>query len=619
MPHLKPYTAGTARLYLLFTFLLLFMMAGCTSLPIQPEGNNPSDGPTAENNPSNEAHNPGSAATTAQSDILEEDILAYADTESVDYLDSIPSKEAASEPYEDQTSSAPQDTAAEIQAEIDQAMDYYQASQDFWQQGELDNALHALDQAYEQIISVDPADFPKLIQQKDDLRYMISKRILEIYASRHTTAVGNHNAIPHEMNEHIKKQVNFFTQGRGRRFFIESYKRSGRYRPYILKALKDAGLPEELSWLPLIESGFKVRALSSARALGLWQFISSTGYKFGLKRNQYIDERMDPYKSTHAAIAYLKELHGIFGDWTTCLAGYNCGEHRVLRTIRNQNVNYLDNFWDLYRLLPRETAQYVPKFMAALHILDHPKKYNMDGIEVDPPIRYETVSIEKQVYLKDVAEAIGIEKDVLLNLNPELRYKLLPEESYALKIPPGKKDTLLAKLEHIPEFTQTAPGIVYHRVRPGETLSTIASRYHTSVSQIAFYNNIRRANYIVAGKILKIPQSSKIGAGSAEAKPKIITYKVRRGDSLWTLAKRYSTTTKKIQELNQLKSVNLRIGQVLKIPAGYQYSMDVYQVKSGDTPLKIAERHNMDLDYLLKVNNLTKRSTIYPGQNLFVK
>jgi membrane-bound lytic murein transglycosylase D len=619
MPHLKPCTAGAARLFLLFTFLLLFIMAGCTHLPIQSAGNNTSDGHTAGNNPSNDAHNPGAAATTDQSDILEEDILAYADTESVDYLDSIPSKEASSEPSEDQASSAPQETAAEIQAEIDQAMDYYQASQDFWQQGELDNALHALDQAYEQIISVDPADFPKLIQQKDDLRYMISKRILEIYASRHTTAVGNHNAIPHEMNEHIKKQVNFFTQGRGRRFFIESYKRSGRYRPYILKALKDAGLPEELSWLPLIESGFKVRALSNARALGLWQFISSTGYKFGLKRNQYIDERMDPYKSTHAAIAYLKELHGIFGDWTTCLAGYNCGEHRVLRTIRNQNVNYLDNFWDLYRLLPRETAQYVPKFMAALHILDHPKKYNMDGIEVDPPIRYETVSIEKQVYLKDVAEAIGIEKDVLLNLNPELRYKLLPEESYDLKIPPDKKDTLLARLEHIPEFTQTAPGIVYHRVRPGETLSTIASRYHTSVSQIAFYNNIRRANYIVAGKILKIPQSSKIGAGSAEAKPKIITYKVRRGDSLWTLAKRYSTTTKKIQELNRLKSVNLRIGQVLKIPAGYQHTMDVYQVKSGDTPVKIAERHNMDLDYLLKVNNLTKRSTIYPGQNLFVK
>jgi len=619
MPHLKHYTAGTARLYPLITFLLLFMLAGCTNFPIQPNRSDSSDGHTAVNQPANEAYSPGAAAASPHSDILEEDILAYADTESGDYLDPMPSNAEPSDQSGNQTPPDSGEKAAEIQAEIDQAMDYYQASQDFWQQGELDNALHALDQAYEQIISVDPADFPKLIQQKDDLRYMISKRILEIYASRHTTAVGNHNAIPHEMNEHIKKRVEYFTQGRGRRFFIESYKRSGRYRPYILNALKNAGMPEELSWLPLIESGFKVKALSDARALGLWQFISSTGYKFGLKRNQYIDERMDPYKSTHAAIAYLKELHGIFGDWTTCLAGYNCGEHRVLRTIRNQNVNYLDNFWDLYRLLPRETAQYVPKFMAALHILDNLEKYNMAGIEVYPPVQYETVSIEKQVYLKDVAEAIGIKKDVLLDLNPELRYKLLPEEAYELKIPPGKKDVLIAKLEHIPEFTQTTPGIVYHRVRPGETLSTIASRYHTSVSQIAFYNNIRRTNYIVAGKILKIPQSSKLGTGSAEATPKIITYKVRRGDSLWTLAKRYSTTTKKIQELNQLKSVHLSIGQVLKIPAGYQYSMDVYQVKSGDTPFKIAKRHNMDLDYLLKVNNLTQKSTIYPGQNLFVK
>jgi len=619
MPNLNPNAAGAAGLWLVPFVLLIFLLAGCTNFPVQPGNSNPSDSQTVADNSSNEANNSDSPATSGQSDIIEEDILAYTDTGKTDYVAPIPVKKDVSDQSEDPRPADKADTETEIQADIDQAMDYYQASQDFWQQGELDNALHALDQAYEQIIRVDPADFPKLIQQKDDLRYMISKRILEIYASRYTTAKGNHNAIPHEMNKHIKKQVNFFTQGRGRKFFIESYRRSGRYRPYILKALKDAGLPEELSWLPLIESGFKVRALSSARALGLWQFISSTGYKFGLKRNQYVDERMDPYKSTHAAIAYLKELHGIFGDWTTCLAAYNCGEHRVLRTIRNQNVNYLDNFWDLYRLLPRETARYVPKFMAALHILDNLKKYNMAGIQLDPPVQYDTLSIEKQVYLKDVAEAIGIEKDALLDLNPELRYKLLPEEAYELKIPPGKKDTLLAKLEHIPEFTQTAPGIVYHRVRPGETLSTIASRYHTSVKQIAFYNNIRRTNYIVAGKILKIPQSSKLGAGSAEAKPKIITYKVRRGDSLWTLAKRYSTTTKKIQELNQLRSVNLRIGQTLKIPAGYQYSMDVYQVKSGDTPFKIAERHNMNLNYLLKVNNLTKKSTIYPGQNIFVK
>lgn len=610
MPYLKRLMPGAISI-LLLSGLLVFMPAGCSNFPIQPGDSTNTGDETAESNASDPS--PSSTSNRGQN------ILAYADTEDVDYLDNQPVKENLTGETDDESPSDEKNTRAEIQAEIDEAMDYLQAAQDFWQQGELDNALHALDQSYEQIIRVDPSDFPKLIQQKDDLRFMISKRVLEIYSARHTTAKGNHNAIPHEMNEHVKKEVERFTNGKSRQFFINAYIRSGRYRPYILKALNEAGMPEELSWLPLVESGFKVRALSNARALGPWQFISSTGYKFGLKRNQYIDERMDPYKSTHAAIAYLKELHGIFGDWTTCLAAYNCGEHRVLRTIRNQNVNYLDNFWDLYRLLPGETARYVPKFMAALHIIDNLEKYNMADIQVDPPVQFETINIEKQAYLKDIAEAIDVEKDTLLDLNPELRYKLLPEDEYELKIPPGKKEVLLAKLDHIPEFSQTAPGIVYHRVRPGETLSTIASKYHTSVSQIAFYNNIHRQNYIVAGKILKIPQTSKFGAGSVGVEPKIITYKVRRGDSLWTLARRYNTTTKKIQTLNNLKTVNLNIGQKLKIPAGYQQQMEAYRVKSGDTPFLIAKRHGMNLDYFLKVNNLTKKSRIYPGQKLYVK
>jgi len=445
-----------------------------------------------------------------------------------------PGKDGQTPAAEGKTKTAAQEAA--IQKEIDQALEYYAASQDFWQQGELDNALHALDQAYEQIMSVDTSETAKFIQQKDDLRYMISKRVLEIYASRHTTAQGNHNAIPHEMNEQVRREVKFFTEGKGRRFFVKAYKRSGQYRPFILKELKKAGLPADLSWIPLIESGFKTKALSRARALGLWQFISSTAYKFGLERNRYIDERLDPYASTHAAIDYLKELHGIFGDWTTVLAGYNCGEYRVLRTIRAQNVNYLDNFWDLYRLLPRETARYVPKFLAALHIIDNLEKYGMEDIEVDPPLRFETVQVEKQMHLKDIAKALEIDKNRLFHLNPELRYKLLPEDAYQLRVPRGKGKILLAKLDQIPEFSQTAPGIAYHRVRPGETLSTIADRYNTTINQIARYNAIRHKHYIVAGKILKIPHRGAMGAESARKSP--ITYTVRRGDSLWTLAKR---------------------------------------------------------------------------------
>ena len=203
---------------------------------------------------------------------------------------------------------------------LDSALDYVNASQELWSEGNLDKAIATLDEAYSLVIKVDTDEKPELIQQKEDLRYMISKRILEIYASRYTATNGKHNEIPLTLNEYVEKEIKYF-QGPGRTDFIESYQRSGRYMPMILQSLREAGLPEDLAWLPIIESGFKVNALSKARALGLWQFIASTGQKFGLKRDTYIDERLDPEKSTAAAIAYLKELHQIFGDWTTVLAG----------------------------------------------------------------------------------------------------------------------------------------------------------------------------------------------------------------------------------------------------------------------------------------------------------
>ena len=264
----------------------------------------------------------------------------------------------------------------------------------------MENALESLDKAYSLILTVEADDPAKFIQQKEDLRFLISKRILEIYASRNIVVNGNHNAIPREINANVQKEINLFTKGPERGFFIESYKRSGKYRPMILGKLEAAGLPAELSWLPLIESGFKVKALSRARALGLWQFIPSTGYKFGLKRDQYIDERIDFEKSSDAAIAYLKELHSIFGDWSTVLAAYNCGEGRVLRVIRSQNINYLDDFWDLFGRLPFETARYVPRFLAALHIIDNLEKYGMSNIDVYPSLAFETVDVNRQIHLK---------------------------------------------------------------------------------------------------------------------------------------------------------------------------------------------------------------------------
>jgi len=506
---------------------------------------------------------------------------------------------------------------------LDEAIDLCQASQDFWQKGEFENALEALDSAYALILDLDATDGPTLLQGKEDLRFMISKRILEIYASRHIVVNGSHKAIPIVMNKYVQAEINLFTKGRERDFFIESYKRSGRYRPQIVSALKAAGLPVELSWLPLIESGFKVNAYSKARALGLWQFIPSTGYKFGLKRDLYIDERLNPIKSTNAAIAYQKQLHGIFGDWTTVLAGYNCGEARVLRLIRSQNINYLDNFWDLYERLPRETARYVPRFLATLHIVNNLAKYDFDGIEVAVPLEYETVEVSKPVHLRDVAKKIGATEKMLKELNPELRYQIVPKDGYVLKVPKGKAEVLIAKLPEIPVASKQLRSVAYHRIRRGETLSTIARRYRTSVSAIMRANNLRKSHYIVAGKLLKIPQTG-YSVSTTRRHSKASTHVVKRGDSLWLVARRYGTNVKNIQKLNNLSTTTLHTGQVLKIRGSTNEiasgkGLKTYQVKPGDSPFEIALRHNMDLNRFLRINQLTQRSTIYPGQILHVE
>ena len=240
-------------------------------------------------------------------------------------------------------SAAPDTDAAEAHAPslVTEALEACESAETLAQQGDLEGSLASLDFAYELLLQI--PDEPSLIQQKDDLRHLISRRLVEIYRSQMTTAADLNSPIPLDINEHVQREIARFT-GAERRFFLESYQRSGRYRPMIVRKLREAGLPEELSWLPLVESGFKDRALSSARALGMWQFISSTGSRYGLDRTHWVDERMDPEKSTDAAILYLTDLHGMFGDWTMALASYNCGENRVKSLIRRQKDPHLDGF-----------------------------------------------------------------------------------------------------------------------------------------------------------------------------------------------------------------------------------------------------------------------------------
>ncbi|PIE61767.1 MAG: lytic transglycosylase [Desulfobacterales bacterium] len=511
------------------------------------------------------------------------------------------------------------------QIKIDQALELCTFAQQMWEQGNLEDAISNLDAAYFLILEIDHHVSEELSQQKEDLRYLISKRILEIYASRQIVVTGQYEAIPIPMNVHVKKEIKRLT-GPEKKFFIAAMERAAMYRPFILEELKKAGLPEEISWLPLIESGFQIRALSSARALGLWQFIPSTGHKFGLNRNHYIDERMDPEKSTRAAISYLKELHNLFGDWSTALAAYNCGEYRVLKTIRRQRINYLDNFWDLYQNLPRETARYVPRFLATVHIVNNLEKYNITLKHPQSPIPYETFNFKKQVWLKDIAKEIGTSTKLLKRLNPELRLSLLPPDTYPLRIPASLADVFLAKLDNIKSSYTPPPMYIRHRVRKGDTLSGIAKKYHTSVKRISSCNRIVR-NRIIAGKVLKIPTRNYSGWGTHATAPtktipagKSIKYTVRKGDNLWQLAKQFSVTTKQIKTENGLKNTKLSIGQILTISPGKvpPQGKTTYQVKSGDSPFIIAQKHNMSLNRFLTLNRLSKRSKIYPGQRLFV-
>ncbi len=508
------------------------------------------------------------------------------------------------------------------QEKIDQALDLCSQAQAMWEKGDLDQALAFLDNAYSLLLETQQ---PELDQQKDDVRFLISKRILEIYASRQVTTTGHYDEIPLVLNEHVKAEIKSLT-GREREFFIRSLERSFRYRPYIVEALKKEGLPEEISWLPLIESGFKIKALSSARALGLWQFIPSTGYKFGLSRNRYVDERMDPEKATRAAISYLKELHALFGDWTTALAAYNCGEGRVLKMIRRQKINYLDNFWDLYLQLPRETARYVPRFLATVHIVENLEKYNIKVEKPFAPIEHEVLEVNKKLRLADIAGKTGIPLSVLKELNPELRYATLPPEKYQLRVPKEKAEGFLASIESLkPTTYEPGPAYVYHRVRRGETLSGIARQYKSSVRSIASANRIRSNSRIYVGKVLKVPTrySRSVAPSYAVAKRingQTIHYRVKKGDNLWSIARRMSTTPKQIMIDNKLPNTSLRIGQMLTIGgSGTGAASKIYRVQSGDSPFLIAKKHNMTLNRLLSLNRLSKRSKIYPGQPLKVE
>jgi membrane-bound lytic murein transglycosylase D len=373
--------------------------------------------------------------------------------------------------------------------------------------------------------------------------------------------------IPITYNQKVASIIKFF-QNEGRSSVQKWLNRMDRYKKIMLPILEQENVPPELFYLAMIESGLNPEAYSYAHASGPWQFISSTGKAYGLKKNWWVDERRDFEKSTHAAAQYLKDLHEKFDDWYLAFASYNCGSGRVRKEIKRHGTT---DYWKLSRL-PGQTRNYVPNIMAAIFIATDPQRYGF-VVTSESEMNWSVKELDKSVSLEVLSELSGIEVKQLQSFNPELRQGTIPplkeDETYRFRLPEGyniKFDSLYAaiEIEKVDEIV-----FVDHKVKRGESLWLIARKYGVRVKDIVVINKLGNAKYIRPGQHLQIPtdgyaQYRKTSMVSS-SKSKKIYHTVRRGDTLSEIAMKYRTSIRKVKKWNGLRSNRIYVGQKLKI------------------------------------------------------
>ena len=348
----------------------------------------------------------------------------------------------------------------------------------------------------------------------------------------------------------VDQFINYF-KIKGKKQFQIWLDRKHEYGGLINEILTEQELPEELVNLAMIESGLNPKAFSRASAAGIWQFIYSTGKLYDLKRDWYVDERRDPIKSTYAACAHLKDLFEEFDHWYLALAAYNSGSGRVHRAMR---LHQTSDFWQLHTL-PRETRNYIPYYLAAAIIARNPEEYGFETYSKKrkAPFEFDTVELEKSADLSVLARSAGTSLKTMQYYNPELRQSATPQNGpYTLRIPKGTANKFTANFNALPEVQRFAPQYIVHKVRRGESLSTISKKYKVSIHDVAAVNKIRNRHKISIGQKLTIPIRGAYASHDGPPGHIKVVYTVRKGDTLGHIAEDYGTRAVKIRRWNNL-------------------------------------------------------------------
>ena len=369
--------------------------------------------------------------------------------------------------------------------------------------------------------------------------------------------------LPLVINEYVAGYINYYST-RGKGIFERAWVRSGRYREMISRIFREEGVPQDLVYLAQAESGFHPLALSRAGARGMWQFMASRATGYGLQRNLWVDDRQDPEKATRAAARHLKDLYTQFGDWYLAMAAYNSGPGNVQQAVKR--TGYAD-FWELYKrnVLPKETKNYVPIILAMTIMSKNPAQYGLDDVRPDEPEKFDVAQVDYPVDLRLVAESIEEPVELLAEMNPSLLRRTTPKDQpFDLRLPAGSLDKYQTAIAAIPENKRMQWR--YYKMQPGDTLAGVAKKYKTTERAISLANNLEGSQFATGAKLI-IPATGPVPvAGKGLAYSRHPTrYRVRRGDTILSVADDFSVPPEKLRGWNRLKGNQLRAGRLLVI------------------------------------------------------